>query len=103
MALPHIIFSQSRENDVSQLVQGFPKQQRVDRGPAPAVIDIQPVDLLAFDQEGHNPAIVLFDPDTGQPGAMAQEKSAPEDVRGFNRVQHAVSPPFIWIDFLGEI
>jgi hypothetical protein len=103
MAFSHIRFSQSRKNNVSQLVQGFPEQQRVDRCPAPAVIQVQPVDLLALDQKGHNrPAFRGIDPDAGQPGAVAQEKSAPEDVRGLNRGYHAVSPPFI-VDFYGEI
>ena len=48
-----------------------------------------------LDQKGHNPAMVLLDPDTGQPGAVAQEKSAPEDVCSLNRGYHSVSPPFI--------
>jgi hypothetical protein len=93
MAIPHIIFSQSRKNDVSQLVQGLTQKQRVDHCLALAVVQIQAVYAFALDQKGHDPALVLFDSDTGQLGAVAQEKSAPEDIRSLNRGYHAISPP----------
>jgi hypothetical protein len=53
------------------MIQTFPKQHGINQGLALAVINIQTANVFTFNDEGHQPAVIVLDVDPGQPAAIA--------------------------------
>jgi hypothetical protein len=77
------------------MVERFLQQDRINQSLTFVVIQIQAADVFALDREGHGPVIILPDPEPGQPSALAQEKCAPKDVRGFDHAPHRLITSFL--------
>jgi hypothetical protein len=80
------------------MVERFLQQDGIHQGLAFVVIQIQAADVFALDREGHGPVIILPDPEPGQSAALAKEKGAPEDIRGFNHAPHLLITSFLFLD-----
>jgi len=100
-----LLGSQFFKKDISQMVQRFPKLQRIDQGLARPVIPVQLVQILAGDQKRSNPSAVVADPHIAQITAVAQKERSSKNVGGLKAVGFQVShllsacPVFSGVDF----
>jgi hypothetical protein len=83
--------SQLVKQDIFQVIERFPKLQGIDQGLAVSVVDIQPVQVFAFNQKADNPAVILIKPHLYQTPATAQIKGSTEQIRRLHCAPH----PFI--------
>jgi len=82
------MFSELCKDDIPQMIQRLSELKRIDHGSAIAVVTVKPVDIIAFDQQCHNPAAVFTKPHFRQAAATTQKERSTEDVRGLKGASH---------------
>jgi hypothetical protein len=77
------------------MVQRFPELQGIDPSIATAVVQIQLIHVITFNQKAHNPAMILIQLDLDYLCPVAQEKRPTEKVRGLQGTPHQILISFV--------